>query len=286
MVQYLSAFFIFVTILTIFVLSINPSPRKSVSIADSKSKISTENKEVIVDKSTKFSNKDTLQDAGAGFKNVDNFNNVDADFYNQDNFSNVDANLETYENTSEEGIFSLYDEDYSSPVEAETYNYSQSAEPEPVEQPQRQTPSYPQQQPIQQPQTSQNTSPSDLLSGFSDPKEEMISWNIWRSNLGNRIGDDYNIWAPGEGTYMFYFSVDNQRRISKPVIMMIGLSATDEARMAAYRYLYNLQGSDILQFPAGTNRQKVNVIYTIYIDSDTTDKRLHSSDFSDYEKIR
>ena len=279
MIQYLSAFFIIVSILTILVFSINPTTHKNISIADSKSKVVAENKELVVDRSAHLENKDNLQNTSAGFDNVDNFNNIDANFYNQDNFSNTDASIDFQNNVENQGGFGLSDIDYES-QQNDVYDFADEEQeypqPDSLPEPKREVPA-----PIKTQENNPNT-----VSPIEESKEEMISWNIWRSNLGNKIADDYEQWAPDEGTYLFYFVVDNQRQISKPVVIMLGFSVNDEARMAAYRYLYSLQGNQILQFPEKTKRKKVSAVYSIYISSNTTSRSLDSSDFSDYEIVK
>ncbi len=294
MVKYLSFFFIFILILTGFILSFNPSMHKSVSIGDSKSNIALETKDNISINDEKIKNQDNIKSQGTKFKNIDNLSSADIKFNNQDNITGVGAGISPSDNTYADIGFGLSNQDNISQVPAQSYtpqNYQKpsqsnyeydyddlydefrtpSQEPEP-QQVAQQPPVY------NQPQTS-----SAQRNQTSD--NEVISWNIWRSNLGNYIADDFEKWATVNGTYIFYFSVDNQRKISNPVILVVGM-ASNEARMAAYRYLYSLSGSQILEFPSGSNRKIVNAMYSIYIDDNTEDSSLHSSDFSDYEKIR
>ena len=67
---------------------------------------------------------------------------------------------------------------------------------------------------------------------------------------------------------------------------LIGGKMGGASFLIIYRYLYNLSGSSILQFPAGSKRKKVNAIYSIYIGDNVDNSSLNSSDFSDYETIR
>ena len=108
---------------------------------------------------------------------------------------------------------------------------------------------------------------------------------MWRSNLGNYIADDFEQWAPGNGTYMFVFNVDRYRQISNPKVLLLNLSFNTADLSAAYSYLNRLSGSSILEFPQGSQREKVSVVYTIRIDDNIDDRSLNSSNFSDYEKI-
>ena len=322
MVKYLSVFFICIVVITGFILCFNPSMHKSVSIAGSKSKISMENKETVVHKKDKTQNIDNINAQDAAFKNVDNislkensFNNTDnisykensfsnidnittseTNFNNQDNIHNTGVNINPYDNTTPAGA-GFSNTDTSSPYvqkikEREGWQHPGYEEPEPTP---RQRPQLPPQQPRQRPKRPspdvenpaavRNTAPPGLQQQESEPEDVQISWNIWRSNLGNYIADDFEKWASVNGTYMFYFTVDNRRQISNPVIIVVGM-ASNESRMAAYRYLYNLSGSSILQFPAGSKREKVNAIYSIYIGDNVDNSSLNSSDFSDYETIR
>ena len=296
MVHYLSAFFIFIVIITGFVLCFTPTPagQKSISIADSDSKVSMQNKDVIANKAGNIKNTDNINNKQANFKDYNNISTTDANVYNRDNFSNVDTNLNLQDNFKNQGGYGFSNVDNTTPYYPQVApqvdnNYEPQYMPE--ENSYEQEYSQPLQQSVNQ--QAQQSQPNMKVPQYNiqqeqteeESQQEIISWNIWRSNLGNKIADDNNQWASGNGTYMFYFTVDNQRKITKPVVLIIGFAA-DEDRMAAYRYLYNLQGSDILQFPSGTKRQKVNAIYTIYIDNNIENKNLNASDFSDYEQIR
>lgn len=295
MVHYLSAFFIFIIIITGLVLCFTPTPsHKSVSIADSASKVAMQNKNVIANKDEKIKNTDNIKNTHTQFNNYNNINTSDTGFYNQDNIYNVDAGVDLYDNTSQSD-FGISNEDNFSTYDEQIQNYNQQYEDidtnsknydnqqTPTQQKSPKAPQKPVEQPTEPQQVPSYTKSLEQTEETS--QEETISWNIWRSNLGNKIADDFEQWAPQTGTYMFYFSVDNQRKISKPVVIYVGITS-DEARMLPYRYLYNLQGHNILEFPTGTNREKVNVVYTIYIDNDVETKSLDASDFSDYERIR
>lgn len=296
MVHYLSAFFIFIVIITGFVLCFTPTPagQKSISIADSDSKVSMQNKDVIANKAGNIKNTDNINNKQANFKDYNNISTTDANVYNRDNFSNVDANLNLQDNFQNQGGYGFSNVDNTTPYYPQVApqvdnNYEQQYMPE--ENSYEQEFSQPLQQPVnqqvQQSQPNMNVPQYNIQREQTEEEsqQEIISWNIWRSNLGNKIADDYEQWAPSTGTYMFYFTVDNQRKIYKPVVIYVGIT-TDEARMVPYRYLYNLQGDNILQFPSGTNRERVNVVYTIYIDNNIENKSLNASDFSDYERIR
>ena len=296
MVKYLSVFFILIIVITGFVLSFNPAMHKSVSIADSDSKISMENKDFIVNKKDKIENKDNIKSSEAGFKNIDNINAQETKFNNYDNISNVDANISTSDNISDNEVGFSNNDNISPYVQQIKEREGWQPPPvyeEPVEEtpkPQIPEPQQPRPRPrrpapvVENPAAVTNTVPQ---TSTQEPatQEETISWNIWRSKLGNYIADDSDKWASVNGTYMFYFSVDDQRRISNPVIIIVGM-ASNEARMAAYRYLYKLSGSPVLEFPAGSKRKIVNAVYAIYIDDNASDSSLDASDFSDYERVR
>ena len=100
------------------------------------------------------------------------------------------------------------------------------------------------------------------------------------------IADDFEQWAPGNGTYMFVFNVDRYRQISNPKVFLLDLSFASTDLSSAYSYLNRLSGSSILEFPQGSQREKVSVVYTILISDHTNDKSLDASNFSDYETLR
>lgn len=298
MAKYLSVFFILIIAITGFILCFNPRMHKNLSIADSDSKVSMENKDYIKDNKENVANRDNIKAAGTKFKNIDNINTRNAGFKNYDNINNVDANISPADNLSNEGGIEVSNNENISPYvqqirEREGWKepvYEEPAPeivepvvPQPVQQPRR-LPRRPASV-VENPGAVRNTAPQVIQQEQPQSREETISWNIWRSNLGNYIADDSGKWASVNGTYMFYFTVDNQRQISNPVIVIMGM-ASNEARMAAYRYLYNLSGSQILEFPSGSKRKSVNAVYAIHIDDNIEDSSLNSSDFSDYERIR
>ena len=278
MAKYLSVFFILIIAITGFILCFNPRMHKNISIADSDSKVSMENKDYIKDNKENVTNRDNIKAAGTKFKNIDNISPAD-------NLSNEGGiEVSNNENISPYVQQIREREGWKEPVyEEPAPEIVEPVVPQPVQQPRR-LPRRPASV-VENPGAVRNTAPQVIQQEQPQTREETISWNIWRSNLGNYIADDSGKWASVNGTYMFYFTVDNQRQISNPVIVIMGM-ASNEARMAAYRYLYNLSGSQILEFPSGSKRKSVNAVYAIHIDDNIEDSSLNSSDFSDYERIR
>ena len=115
-------------------------------------------------------------------------------------------------------------------------------------------------------------------------QEEIIVWNIWRSNLQNQIMRDTKISAPLGTTFKFSFTVDKRGRISN-----LNTWASPSAyNTVAVNYLKPLiqsyQGQPILNFPSRTKRVITNVTGGFVIS--TEDKFSTPGDFSDIEKIK
>lgn len=115
-------------------------------------------------------------------------------------------------------------------------------------------------------------------------QEEIIVWNIWRSNLQNRIMRDTKISAPLGTTFKFSFTVDKRGRISN----LKTWASPSDYNTVAVNYLKPLilsyQGQSILNFPSRTKRVITNVTGGFVIS--TEDKFSTPGDFSDIEKIK
>lgn len=115
-------------------------------------------------------------------------------------------------------------------------------------------------------------------------REEVVVWNVWRSNLQNQIMHDTQVSAPLGTVFKFSFTVDKKGRISN-------LKAWAQPSMynsVAVNYLKPLiqsyQGKPILTFPSRTKRVITNVTGGFTIS--TEDKFSTPSDFSDIERIK
>lgn len=298
MQKLLLSFLVFIFILTTVIVIMNPRLHKTVSIPDSKTDIALQNKEMITDKSSKIQNIDNIKNTQTKVKNIDNLKAVkDPSLKNQDNFQNIEGQLNNVNNIQDNDLqFSHQKEspflqkikerekDRIKEIEKNAQQYTEKRKTHYTQRPQvviKQQPeptasyNYTKQKP------SQNTTQY----GYAE-RDLTISWNVWRSNLGNYIADDFEQWAPVNGTYMFVFNVNKYRQISNPKVFLLDLSFASTDLSSAYSYLNRLSGSSILEFPQGSQREKVSAVYTILISDHTNDKSLDASNFSDYETLR
>ena len=133
--------------------------------------------------------------------------------------------------------------------------------------------------------TNNNITRSRNTSKLTDSRyrDELIAWNVWRSNIQNRIMDDSNVDA-GYGTvFYFSFKVDKNKRISN--IRVICTDFTNYKSInAVKRAIINLDGNSILTFPKNTNRTNVEFtggfMMADYIQYSTPDN------YNDYEQVR
>lgn len=298
MQKLLLSFLVFIFILTTVIVIMNPRLHKAVSIPGSNTDIALQNKEMITDKSSKIQNIDNIKNTQTKVKNIDNLKAVkDPSLNNQDNFQNIEGQLNNVNNIQDNDLqFSHQKEspflqkikerekDRIKEIEKNAQQYTEKRKTHYTQRPQvviKQQPeptasyNYTKQKP------SQNTTQY----GYAE-RDLTISWNVWRSNLGNYIADDFEQWAPGNGTYMFVFNVNRYRQISNPKVFLLDLSFASTDLSSAYSYLNRLSGSSILEFPQGSQREKVSAVYTILISDHTNDKSLDASNFSDYETLR
>ena len=114
-------------------------------------------------------------------------------------------------------------------------------------------------------------------------KDDIVAWNIWRSNLQNRIMDEVDIDAYYGTIFFFTFKVDNNRNITN-----IKVQSTDfmnrEAIDAVRKAIVRLNGQPILKFPKNTSRESVDFRGAFVIS--TYSQYSTPSDYNDYERIR
>ena len=86
-------------------------------------------------------------------------------------------------------------------------------------------------------------------------KEEEIAWNIWRSNLQNKIMKDVKLpYVPNGTIFRFSFTVDKYGKITNVQ------TRSDDSRYTPYAIQYiapvirSYQGREILNFPKGSRR--------------------------------
>lgn len=115
-------------------------------------------------------------------------------------------------------------------------------------------------------------------------REEIVVWNVWRSNLQNQIMQDTQVSAPLGTVFKFSFTVDKKGRISN----LRTWAQPSMYNSVAINYLkpliQNYQGKPILNFPSRTKRVITNVTGGFTIS--TEDKFSTPNDFSDIERIR
>ena len=123
----------------------------------------------------------------------------------------------------------------------------------------------------------------DELKGYqnNNPSEETIAWNVWRSNIQNKIMDTSNVEADFGSLFTFSFTVDNLGNISN-----IEVRSTDRHKKSkenVYNSILKLNKQPILNFPPKTKRTKVKFSGGFMISTYT--QYSTPSDFNDYEKI-
>ena len=119
--------------------------------------------------------------------------------------------------------------------------------------------------------------------GANKYRDDMIAWNIWRSNIQNRIMDDSAVDANYGTIFFFSFKVDKYRNITD--IKVRCTDKSDHYSVEAVRSaIKNLNGKKILEYPKGTNRKIVDFTGGFLIG----DYAQYSSpsDYNDFEHVR
>lgn len=119
---------------------------------------------------------------------------------------------------------------------------------------------------------------------FKGSKEEIVAWNVWRSNLQNRIMDESGIEAPVGTLILFSFDVSNTGHITNLRYTCSNKEYTRDARADMVRILRKLEGNPILNFPPNTKRKGVKFKGGFLLDYTT--QYSTPEDYSDYERIR
>lgn len=149
-------------------------------------------------------------------------------------------------------------------------------------------------QPVKQVQTTapapQKTQTTKINTQTPQPKkvltlkEEEIAWNIWRSNLNNKIMQDTNLPAVPAGTVFRYkFDVDKYGKITNVQTWSETSKYTPYAIQYMAPVIRNLQGRSILNFPQGTARTNVNAGGAWKISA--TSRYSTPDDYYDVEKV-
>ncbi len=119
---------------------------------------------------------------------------------------------------------------------------------------------------------------------FRGSKEEIVAWNVWRSNLQNRIMDESAIEAPVGTLILFSFDVSDDGHITNLRYTCSNKDYAIDARADMVRILRKLEGDSILNFPQNTKRTDVKFKGGFLLDYTT--QYSTPEDYSDYERIR
>ena len=119
---------------------------------------------------------------------------------------------------------------------------------------------------------------------YMTEQEEIIAWNIWRSNLQNQIMRDSQIdYAPLGTLFMFTFVVDKFGNVSNIKVECSNPNYMDVVRNRVKPAIANLQRKPILKFPRGSQRTSTVVIGGFIIG--TEERYASPENYSDYERI-
>ena len=115
-------------------------------------------------------------------------------------------------------------------------------------------------------------------------QEEEIAWNIWRSNLQNKIMQDVKLpILPNGVTFKFTFTVDKYGKVSNVQTWSTSPAYTPYAIQYIAPVIRSYQGKDILNFPGGSTRIATDVKGGWKISS--VEKFSTPQDYNDVEKV-
>ena len=116
-------------------------------------------------------------------------------------------------------------------------------------------------------------------------QEEIIAWNIWRSNLTNKIMQDTRLpMLPAGIVFRFSFTVDKYGKISNVQTWSETSTYTPYAIQYIAPVIRSYQGRDILNFPKGTQRFSTEAKGGWKIS--VTEKYSTPQDYNDLEKVK
>lgn len=119
---------------------------------------------------------------------------------------------------------------------------------------------------------------------FRGSKEEIVAWNVWRSNLQNRIMDESGVEAPVGTLILFSFDVSADGHITNLRYTCSDKEYARASRADMVRVLRKLEGDRVLNFPENTKRKNVKFKGGFLLDYTT--QYSSPDDYSDYERIR
>lgn len=115
-------------------------------------------------------------------------------------------------------------------------------------------------------------------------RQELILWNVWRSNLQNKIMQDTKLPIVPEGViFRFKFDVDKYGKISNVQTWSLTPAYTPYAIQYIAPVIRGYQGREILNFPEGSNRFSTTVEGGWKISK--TAKFSTPADYKDSEKV-
>jgi hypothetical protein len=114
-------------------------------------------------------------------------------------------------------------------------------------------------------------------------REELIAWNIWRSNLQNRIMELSDVDADYGTIFFFSFKVDENKNISN-VKVVATTSSGREYIPAVRKAIFKTNHTDILTFPKGTKRKIVDFNGGFLMGA--YEQYSSPSDYHDFERVR
>lgn len=119
---------------------------------------------------------------------------------------------------------------------------------------------------------------------YMTEEEEIIAWNVWRSNIHNQIMRDSDIGSAFMGTiFSFSFVVDKFGNVSNIKVEAFPDYFMDIARDGVKPAIQRLQNKPILNFPRGTKRTSTVVEGKFAIG--TTNRFSTPGEYSDYERV-
>ena len=131
----------------------------------------------------------------------------------------------------------------------------------------------------------QTPTPATTTTKVLTPQEEEIAWQIWRSNLQNKIMQDAKLPNVPQGTiFKFTFDVDKYGKVSN-----IHTSCTNNAQYTPYAIQYiapvirAYQGRSILNFPEGSKRVTTSFVGSFKVSNSS--KYSTAGDYKDTERI-
>lgn len=115
-------------------------------------------------------------------------------------------------------------------------------------------------------------------------QEEEIAWNIWRSNLQNKLMQDVKLPTIPTGiVFKFTFSVDKYGKVSNVQTWSTTSAYTPYAIQYIAPVIRSYQGKSILNFPDGSSRTITEVTGGWKIS--TNEKYSTPADYNDIEKV-